>query len=91
MKLKITEKKLKISANAPEVGENESEMDVTMEKGGDEEFAVAFNYRYLLDLFAAVGNTEISIEFNGSLAAGVFKLPKDANFLHIIMPVRVQG
>ena len=83
--------KLKISANAPEVGENESEIDVTMEKGGDEEFAVAFNYRYLLDLFAAVGNTEISIEFNGPLAAGVFRLPKDSNFLHIIMPVRVQG
>ncbi|MCL4397926.1 DNA polymerase III subunit beta [Patescibacteria group bacterium] len=91
VKLKIDKGKLKISANAPEVGENESEIDITVKKGADEEFVVAFNYRYLLDLFVAVGSTELIIDFNGPLTAGVFRLPKDDNFLHIIMPVRVQG
>lgn len=91
VKLKIEDKNLKVSANAPEVGENETEIDVTTEKGDKEEFMIAFNYRYLLDLFSGLGNTELTIEFNGPLTAGVFKLPKDSNFLHIIMPVRVQG
>lgn len=92
VKLKVRGAKLKISANAPEVGENETEIDIAVEKGADEEeFIIAFNYRYLLDLFASVGNTELTVEFNGPLAAGIFRLPSDPHFLHIIMPVRVQG
>lgn len=91
VKLKIKNGKLKISANAPQVGENESEMDVQMEKNGDEEVVVAFNYRYFLDLLNGLGSCDLSVELNGPLAAGVFKIPSDKTFLHIIMPVRVQG
>ncbi len=91
VKLKIKNQKLKISANAAQVGENESEMDVRTEKGGEEEFAIAFNYRYILDLLSSVDNPEITAEFTGPLASGVFRLPKDENFLHLIMPVRVQS
>ncbi len=91
VKLKIKSGKLKISANAPQVGENESEMDVQVEKGEDEDVVVAFNYRYFLDLLNGVGSCDLSAEFNGPLAAGVFKIPSEKTFLHIIMPVRVQG
>lgn len=91
VKLKIKNQKLKISANAAQVGENESEMDIQTEKGGEEEFAIAFNYRYLLDLLNSVNSLEITAEFTGPLASGVFRLPKDENFLHLIMPVRVQS
>jgi DNA polymerase III subunit beta len=91
VKLKIQNSKIKISANAPQVGENEGEMDVQVDKGGSEEFAIAFNYRYLLDLLACIGGGELTVEFTSSLAAGVFRKPSDPNFLHIIMPVRVQN
>lgn len=91
VKLKIKNSKLKISANAPQVGENEGEMDIQTEKDDNEEFVIAFNYRYLLDLLACISAGELTVEFTSSLAAGVFRLPKDPNFLHIIMPVRVQN
>lgn len=90
VKLKIEGSKLKISANAASVGENESEIDLQKEKGSDEEFAIAFNFHYLLDLLNCVDSQEITAEFTGPLASGVFRLPKDENFLHLIMPVRVQ-
>ena len=83
--------KLRISANAPEVGENETEVEVKIEKGESEELIIAFNYRYLLDLFNNLGETEITLEFNGPLASGIFKIPSAPNFLHLIMPVRVQN
>lgn len=91
VKLKLEDKKLKISTNASQVGENESEVEVEIEKESGEEFTVAFNFKYLLDLLSNTEGSEITAEFNGSLASGVFKLPSDPNFLHIIMPVRVQG
>ncbi|MCL4389979.1 MAG: DNA polymerase III subunit beta [Patescibacteria group bacterium] len=90
IKLKIKNQKLVVSANAPEVGENESEMDVKTE-GTNGEFSIAFNYRYLQEFLAAIGgNGEIIMEFSGPTAPGTFRFAPDLDFLHIIMPVRVQ-
>lgn len=89
VKFKIAKGKMTISANAKEVGENESEIDVTCEKADPDEFAIAFNYRYLLD-FLAVAEGSISLEFSGPVAPGVFRALSNKDFLHLIMPVRVQ-
>lgn len=91
VKLKIKNKKLVISANAPQTGENETEMEIEIEKGGGEEFSIAFNYRYLLDFLNNTDSPEFTGEFNDSLSSGVFRLPSDPHFLHLIMPVRVQS
>lgn len=82
--------KLKISANAPQVGENESEVEVSRE-GETEETAVAFNYRYLNDYLGSIGAAgEIVIELSGPTSPAVFRTSADKSYLHIIMPVRVQ-
>lgn len=91
IKLKIQKSKLKISANAPQTGENETEMEIEIEKGGEEEFTIAFNYRYLLDFLNNINSQEFTAEFNDSLSSGIFRLPSDPSFLHLIMPVRVQN
>ncbi len=91
VKFKVKDLKLKISANAAQVGENESEINVTLEgEDQEEEFTIAFNYRYLLD-FLAVGNGEVVMEFSGAVASGVFRFSASPNFLHLIMPVRLQN
>lgn len=91
VKLKIQKSKLKIFANAPQTGENETELEIETEKGGDEEFSIAFNYRYLLDFLNNTNSQEFTAEFNDPLSSGVFRLPSDPHFLHLIMPVRVQS
>ncbi|MBI3559352.1 DNA polymerase III subunit beta [Candidatus Gottesmanbacteria bacterium] len=91
VKLKMQKSKLKISANAPQTGENETEMEIETEKDNEEEFSIAFNYRYLLDFLNSTDSQEFTAEFNDSLSSGVFRLPSDPNFLHLIMPVRVQN
>lgn len=88
VKLKVTKKGLFLSANAPQVGENLCEVEGTLE---GEENEIAFNSRFLLDFLANVDTKEIAFETTGPLNPGVFKIPGDDSYLHIIMPVRVQG
>lgn len=77
-----------VSANAPQVGENSVEVDAKVDgEGGD----MALNSRFLLDFFANFNEEELIFEMTGSLNPGVFRPVKDESFLHLIMPVRVQG
>lgn len=90
IKLRIANSKLTISANAPEVGENETEVSATLDGNvPKEDFTIAFNYHYLSDLMGSLGSTDISIGLNGPLSSAVFRIPDDPDFLHIISPVRV--
>lgn len=56
-----------------------------------EENEIAFNGRYLLDVLGTLTDSEISFEMTGPLNPGVFKIPANPQFLHLIMPIRVQG
>ncbi|MDP3954909.1 MAG: DNA polymerase III subunit beta [bacterium] len=89
VKLKIDPQagKMKITAETPQVGANESEIVAKIE---GEEMEIAFNCRFLLDFLAAVKEEVIILEANGSLAPGLFKVKGDDTYLHIIMPVRTQ-
>lgn len=92
IKLKLESKTLKVSANAAQVGEDESDTDIEVEKGSTDDFQIAFNYRYILDFLGSLGkDTKISIDFTTPLAPGVLRPVSDKNFLHLIMPVRVQS
>lgn len=87
IKLSIGNGKLKFSASSPQLGENEVEVDAKIE---GEENEIAFNGRYLLDFLGAMESEDISFEMTGPLNPGVFRIPKEDNFLHIIMPIRIQ-
>ncbi|MBI3385162.1 DNA polymerase III subunit beta [Candidatus Gottesmanbacteria bacterium] len=88
IKIKVSDQKIKVSANTPQVGENENEVEAKVE-GGESE--IAFNSRYLLEYLSSAPGEQVEMELTGPLAPGVFKTPGDASALHIIMPVRVQG
>ncbi|PIU03460.1 DNA polymerase III subunit beta [Candidatus Shapirobacteria bacterium CG08_land_8_20_14_0_20_39_18] len=80
--------KMTITAETAQVGANESEIEAKTE---GEKLEIAFNYRFLLDFLNVVEGDEIIFEAGGPLAPGVFKPTGDDSFLHIIMPVRIQG
>ena len=79
---------LRVMANAPQVGENITTIEAKIE---GEEGEIAFNSRFLLEYLTVVTGEEIIFEMSGPLSPGVFKTVGDDTFLHIIMPVRVQG
>ncbi|HUQ85564.1 MAG TPA: DNA polymerase III subunit beta [Candidatus Limnocylindrales bacterium] len=88
IKLSLKKDHIVVSSQSPSIGEN----TVTVEgilKG--EENEIAFNARYLQDLLSGLSNNEMVFEMTGPLNPGVFKIKDDISYLHLIMPVRVQG
>lgn len=88
VRLEIKKEKTIISANLPSVGENTTEIDTVLV---GEEANIAFNARYLLDLFNTLPEKEMIFEMTGPLNPGMFRIKDDETFLHIIMPIRVQS
>lgn len=89
VKMKVEKNGVKMSANTPQIGENTEFVEAKVE---GEEMEIAFNYRFLLDLLNTYSEKEIVMESSGSLNPGVFKpVSSPDTFLHIIMPVRLQG
>ena len=87
IKFKVKKSALEMSANSPQIGENKSSLEAKLE--GDEG-EIAFNSRFLQGFLGAVTKPEISLEINGPLSPGAFRMVGDDSFLHIIMPVRLQ-
>lgn len=87
VKLSILKDKVIVSANSPQVGEDSVEVEA---KVSGEENEIAFNAKYLIDVLSALSEEKVTFEMNASLNPGVFKIPGDNSFLHLIMPIRVQ-
>ncbi len=85
VKLSIKDSVLKITAQTPNLGENESEIDI-QKKG--EDLDVNFNYRYLLDILSRLSSKEIIFESAGEEKPCVFRETDNSSFLHLIMPVK---
>lgn len=88
LRLEIRGGAVMVTANSPQIGENKTKVEAKIEGEGGE---IAFNARFLIDLLSVFPESEIVFEMTGPLAPGVFKPVKDDSYLHIIMPVRVQG
>lgn len=83
----ISDGTMRICANSPQIGENETTVDVVGKGSGE----IAFNSRYVMDLLSAVGDVErIRFSMADSLKPGMFRLVENDTFRYIIMPVRVQ-
>ena len=88
IKFKVTKSGLVITANAPQVGANEAEVEA---KVSGENLEIAFNSRYLLEMLTVIGKESLTLELSGPLSPAVFRPAGADSFLHIIMPVRVQA
>ncbi len=88
IKLSLEKGKIIVSASATSLGETSVEIEAAIE---GEENEIAFNARYLLEFLGNVNSEKIIFEMTGPLNPGVFKLDDDKDFLHIIMPIRIQA
>lgn len=87
IKFNIKNNNIEISANAPQIGQNKTTVDVRIEGNPLE---IAFNYKFVSDFLNVCKGKEIIIELNESLSPGFFHDPSNPDFTHIIMPVRLQ-
>ena len=92
VKLSIGSDVLEVFAESSQSGSQKAKVDAKVDgvKDKDSQLTVAFNYRFL-DFLNAVKSDDVQMEFSNPNAPALFLDPKDTNFLHIIMPVRLQS
>lgn len=88
VKIKTLKDSIKLSAESSQVGNQETTVDAKIE---GEQIEISFNYKFLEDFLRVVTGEEVLMEFNNASSPGVFTDPKDPNFLHLIMPVKIQN
>ncbi len=86
IKFKTEGKKLTLTANTSEVGQNIADVEATID---GQDLQVAFNSKYLLDVLAVLGTDEVQLGFTGPLNPGIIRPVGKDDYLYIIMPVRV--
>jgi DNA polymerase-3 subunit beta len=79
--------KVIISAKAEEMGDNQDEIDTTIE---GEESKIAFNSKYLLDVLSVIDRAEVALETTTPSSPGVFKPIGSDSYVHVVMPMFVQ-
>jgi DNA polymerase-3 subunit beta len=84
IKVALKKNRLILSTNTPEVGEAREEMTITYV---GEEFAIAFNPQYLVDVLKNLDEEEVVFELTDALNPGVVRSGK--SFLYVIMPIRL--
>jgi DNA polymerase-3 subunit beta len=75
-----------VTAQAAEIGGNESEIEASVEGEGME---IAFNAKYLLDVLNVIGSEQVALEVAGPSSPGVIRPVDDTPFTHVIMPMHI--
>jgi DNA polymerase-3 subunit beta len=78
---------LQISARADEVGDNQGEIDATVD---GEPAKIAFNSKYLQDVLAVLDSGQVALETTSPSSPGVIRPLGSDNYVHVVMPMFVQ-
>lgn len=79
--------KITISSQAEEIGDNVGEIEARIE---GEESKIAFNSKYLMDLFSVLDEEQIALETTDPSSPGVFRPLGEGEWVQVIMPMFVQ-
>jgi DNA polymerase-3 subunit beta len=90
VKIKVLKDSIKVSAESGTAGSQETSVDAKVESG-EKDFEIAFNYRFVEEFLHSVSGEEVKMKFSTVSAPGVFTDTSDSSYLHLIMPVKVQG
>ncbi|MGL4335911.1 MAG: DNA polymerase III subunit beta [Turicibacter sp.] len=82
------ENKLLITAQSPEVGKVEEEVNIEMISGG--ELRIACSAVFIIDALKAINNTNLILSFNGDMRPFVLKDQFDETTIQLIVPVRME-
>src|SRR3989344_3825761 len=88
----VKDEGIELNAESQLGGSGENKIEAKIEgEGKSEHMVIAFNYRFLEDFLNSLDSEDVLISLTDPNSPGVFTDPKDPNFLHLIMPVRIQS
>jgi DNA polymerase-3 subunit beta len=86
VKYEISEGKMVVTTNCPEVGELRDEMSV--EYSGDS-LEVGFNPQFMLDALKVIEEDKVRIQLKDAQSSGLIIPDGNENYLYVVMPVRL--
>jgi DNA polymerase-3 subunit beta len=90
VKLALLKDSVKVLAESSSSGSQETKVDAKVEGDIGKDFEIAFNFHFLEEFLHSVIGDEVKMEFTTTTAAGIFRDSDDDNYLHLIMPVKLQ-
>ena len=87
VKLSFSQGKLKLTADTPDSGKSEEELDIVY---NSEDLDIAFNYKFVLEALKNMECDNVKIGLNTSLSATVLKPDSEDDFVCLIMPVQIR-
>ena len=87
VKMSFTQGKLKLSADTPDSGKSEEELDIVY---NSEDLDIAFNYKFVLEALKNMECDNVKIGLNTSLSATVLRPDSEDDFVCLIMPVLIR-
>ena len=88
IKFGFSDDKLNIISESKSLGGQTASLDVKTD-GSFEGDKIAFNFKFLEDVLGVVEGESLDIALKDPDSPGVFTDPKNPNFLHLIMPVKI--
>lgn len=79
--------KLHVEVPSSNLGESEAIMEGAQE--GDDNH-IAFNIKFVMDFLRSVEGENVTLKLNSPFEPALFTSDEDKEFLHVIMPVRIQ-
>lgn len=84
LKFSEEDKEMNISSVASQLGENSSTINTNVSGSGD----ISLNSRYLLDALNAFHGASINFSCNGKVDPCVLTSSEDADYVHVVMPLK---
>jgi DNA polymerase-3 subunit beta len=84
--LSLTQGRMEISSNNPELGDAKEEIEIRY-KGAD--IKIGFNARYMLDVLNSFDDDEVDLELNDQLSPGLMRPHNDGSYTCVVMPMRI--
>lgn len=88
VKFDFRENKLVLSADTPDSGKSEDEIEINYSEG---DLKIAFNYKYVLESLKNMETEDVKIGLNTPLSATVLRPNNDEDYICLIMPVQIRN
>jgi DNA polymerase III subunit beta len=84
--ISLSNGKMEISSNNPELGDAKEEIDV--DYSGDS-MKIGFNAKYILDILNSFDDQNLNLELDGQLSPGLIRPESDKKYTCVVMPMRI--
>ena len=84
--LNLSNGRMEISSNNPELGDAKEEIEV--EYAGND-IKIGFNAKYITDILTSIAQDKVDFELNDHLSPGLVRPHNDGSYTCVIMPMRI--